>query len=135
MGSLYYSIRSLTMEGEQMPENLITDSSKYKSIIEKYYEGQKVRAMVALQIEGGKGDEIAMLLSKNRNVRDVFLVTGDVDIVVKVSFDCTEKLLDFILNGVSKLDGVLDTNTMMILTSYKEQGRVIIDDEKIRAQS
>jgi len=122
------------MEGEQMGENLMTDSSKYKSIIEKYYEGQKVRAMVTLQIEGGKGDEIALLLSKNRNVRDVFLVTGDVDIVVKVSFDCTEKLLDFILNGVSKLDGVLDTNTMMILTSYKEQGRVIIDDEKIRGQ-
>ena len=113
-----------------MPENLITDSSKYKSIIEKYYEGQKVRAMVALQIEGGKGDEIAMILSRNKNVRDVFLVTGDVDIVVKVSFDCTENLLDFILNGVSKLDGVLDTNTMMILTSYKEQGRVIIETEK-----
>ena len=118
------------MEGEQMTENLITDSSKYKSINEKYNEVHKVRAMVALQIEGGKGDEIAMILSRNKNVRDVFLVTGDVDIVVKVSFDCTENLLDFILNGVSKLDGVLDTNTMMILTSYKEQGRVIIETEK-----
>jgi len=112
-----------------MTENLMKDSKKYKSIIEDYYQGQKVRALVALQVDGNRGDEISMTLSKIENVKDVLLVTGDWDIILKVSFNRTEELMDFILRKVSKLNGVLDTNTMMILTSYKEQGRVVIENE------
>lgn len=112
-----------------MTENLMKDSKKYKSIIEDYYQGQKVRALVALQIEGNQGDEIAVTMSKMENVKDVLLVTGDWDIILKVSFNRTEELMDFILRRVSKLKGVLDTNTMMILTSYKEQGRIVIEHE------
>ncbi|MDP7423378.1 MAG: hypothetical protein QGH40_16020, partial [bacterium] len=63
-----------------MPEKLIEDSSKYKSLIEEYYKGQVVRALVELQVQANKGDEIAMKLSKLDNVKDVFLVTGEADI-------------------------------------------------------
>lgn len=113
-----------------MAENHMKDPTKYKSIIEEYYQGQEVSALVALHVEGSKGDEIAIALSKVENVKDVLLVTGDVDIMLKVSFDSTEELTDFILRKVNKLNGVMDTNTMMILTSYKEQGRVVIEHEE-----
>ena len=117
-----------------MTENFMKDSKKYKSIIEDYYQGQKVRALVALQVEGNRGDEIAMTLSKMENVKDVLLVTGDMDIILKVSFNRTEELMDFILRKVNKLKGVMDTNTMMILTSYKEQGRIVIENEDDEAE-
>ncbi|MDP6156861.1 MAG: Lrp/AsnC ligand binding domain-containing protein [Candidatus Thermoplasmatota archaeon] len=111
-----------------MPEKLIEDSSKYKSLIEEYYKGQVVRALVELQVQANKGDEIAMKLSKLDNVKDVFLVTGEADIILKVSFERTEELMAFILKEVAKLSGVIDSKVLMILTSYKEMGRIVIEE-------
>ena len=111
-----------------MPDKLIEDSSKYKSLIEEYYKGQIVRALVVLQVQADKGDEIAMKLSKMENVRDVFLVTGDADIILKVSFNRPEELMTFILKDVTKLPGVIESKVLMILTSYKELGRIVIEE-------
>ncbi len=46
-----------------MPEKLIEDSSKYKSLIEEYYKGQVVRALVELQVQANKGDESSINFS------------------------------------------------------------------------
>ncbi len=105
-------------------------SPEYKSRIRQHYKGMQVKAIISLQIDGERGDDIAMTLSREEFVDDVFLVTGDIDIIIKASFTCTENLMDFILNKVSRLEGVIDTNTMMILTSYKERGRIVIEEER-----
>jgi len=110
-----------------MPDKLKEESSKYKSLIEEYYKGQVVRALVILHVQANKGDEIAMILSKVSNVKDVFLVTGDADIILKVSFEHPEELMAFILNEVTGLPGVIDSKVLMILTSYKEMGRIVIE--------
>lgn len=114
-----------------MPDNVIKEPMEYTSRLRQHYEGMKVKAIISLQIKGDQGDEIAMMLSREENVTDVFLVTGDVDIIVKADFDRPENLMNFILQKVSKLDGVLDTTTMMILTSYKERGRIVIEEDKV----
>ncbi len=111
-----------------MADKLTEDSSKYKSLIEEYYKGQIVRALVVLQVQADKGDEIAMTLSKVSHVKDVFLVTGEADIILKVTFERPEELMSFIMKDVSKLPGVIDSKVLMILTSYKEMGRIVIEE-------
>jgi DNA-binding Lrp family transcriptional regulator len=56
-------------------------------------------------------------------VDDVFLVTGDIDIIAKGHFKNYETCNDFVLNTIRQMDGVKETKTLMVVTSYKEHGQ------------
>ena len=65
---------------------------------------------------------LAAEISKNKNVEDVFLVTGDIDIIVKAHFKNYETCNDFVLNDIRQMAGVKDTKTLMVVTTYMERG-------------
>ncbi len=92
------------------------------SIMNAYYDRQIVTALIGVKVDTKNIENFAREAVEFNNVEDVFLVTGEYDIMVKVKFPSYGELKEFILNKLSKLDGVLKTETMMVVNTYKERG-------------
>ncbi|AGB04277.1 transcriptional regulator [Aciduliprofundum sp. MAR08-339] len=92
------------------------------SIMSAYYSNQIVTALIGVKVDTKSIEDFANEAREFTNVEDVFLVTGEYDIIVKVKFPSYGELKDFIVNKLSKLDGVMKTETMMVVNTYKERG-------------
>ena len=91
-------------------------------VMSEYYGDGVVPALVAFKVDTKSIEKIASELSTSPYVEDVFLVTGDKDMLIKAKFPSYEKLKNFVLNTVPEIGGVKETQTMMIVTTYKERG-------------
>lgn len=91
-------------------------------ILADYYGNEKVTALITLKVDTQNVGSLATEISKYEDVEDVFLVTGDIDIILKAHFKNYDSCNDFILNSVRSLKGVKDTKTLMVVTTYKERG-------------
>jgi DNA-binding Lrp family transcriptional regulator len=87
-----------------------------------YYGEEQVTAIINLKVDTKDADTIAEKVSKYNLVEDVFLVTGDTDIVVKTKFHNYNQLKRFLVDEISNIDGVRDTKTLMVVTTFKERG-------------
>ena len=47
------------------------------------------------------------------------------DIVIKAQFGSYKDLKNFIIKTLAPLEGIIDTKTMMVVTTYKENGRIV----------
>ena len=95
------------------------DMEKYYS---EYYKQHIVTALIGVKCNTKNLDSVSHSLVQYNNVEDVFLTTGDYDIIIKVKFPDYSSLKDFIINTLSKLDGVSKTETMLAINTYKERG-------------
>lgn len=91
-------------------------------ILATYYGDEGVTALITLKVDTKNVELLATEISKHEDVEDVFLVTGDVDIIAKAHFKNYDSCNEFILNSVRSLNGVKDTKTLMVVTTYKERG-------------
>jgi Lrp/AsnC family leucine-responsive transcriptional regulator len=97
--------------------------SAVTSTLKKYYEGKIVTALVGIKTDVNRVDQVAKNLSGNKGVEDIFIVTGDFDIVIKVRFPEFWNLQEFLVEELSKLPGVKESKTMMVLSTIKDMGR------------
>jgi DNA-binding Lrp family transcriptional regulator len=108
---LIITLRSVTMESEDIEGSLV-----------KYYDGKAVNAIVGIKSEMDKVDSLSKTLAGNPSIRDVFIVTGDFDIIIKVRFPEFWNLHEFLVDELIKLPGVRETKTMMVLSTLKDSG-------------
>ncbi len=107
------------------PTKSVEEDEEYQKVISTYYNGEEVvRSLIALKVDTKMADEISTEVSKFPAVSDIYMVTGDVDIIMKTKFDTYPDLRQFIVTEIGKIKGVKDTRTMMIVTTYKENGDV-----------
>ncbi len=92
------------------------------TILAHYYGDEGVTALITLKVDTKNVESLATEISKYEDVEDVFLVTGDIDIIAKAHFKNYDSCNEFILNSVRSLNGVKDTKTLMVVTTYKERG-------------
>lgn len=88
------------------------------------YGEDAVAAVITLKVDTKEADRIATEVAKFPDVQDVFLVTGDTDIIVKARFPNYRGLKEFVLKALAPISGVKDTKTLMVVTTYKENGAV-----------
>ncbi|MCA1813216.1 MAG: Lrp/AsnC ligand binding domain-containing protein [Halobacteriales archaeon] len=93
--------------------------------INQFYGERNVEAVILLKVDTQKADAIAEKLTELKPVQHAYLVTGEDDIVVKTVFQTYKELKDFIIKVLGPLDGIEDTKTMMIVTTYKENGKKV----------
>jgi len=87
-----------------------------------YYGDEGVTALITLKVDTQNVEILAKALTKYEDIEDVFLVTGDIDIILKGHFKNYDSCNEFILNSVRQLKGVKDTKTLMVVTTFKERG-------------
>jgi DNA-binding Lrp family transcriptional regulator len=99
-----------------------TLEADYDSVISTYYGDEQVLAVIMVKVDAKVADKMAQEISDFDCVEDVFLVTGDTDIILKARFSNYKELKGFVVSSMGKLDGVKETKTLMVVSTYKEKG-------------
>jgi len=97
-------------------------SRAVESAYTKVWGDEHVVALIALKVETAEADVVASEVAKFGEVDDVFLVTGDTDIFLKVRFPHYEELKEFVLRRLPAVRGIRETKTLLVVTAYKEAG-------------
>lgn len=97
-------------------------SGAVESAFTKVWGDEHVTALVALKVETAEADAVAAEVARFTEAEDVFLVTGDTDIMVKVTFPHYEELKEFVLHRLPVVKGIRETKTLLVVTAYKEGG-------------
>jgi len=97
-------------------------SRAVESAFTKVWGDESVLALIALKVETSEADAVASEVSRFAEVMDVFLVTGDTDIFLKVRFPHYEELKEFVLRRLPIVKGIRETKTLLVVTAYKESG-------------
>lgn len=98
--------------------------SENDSILSSYHGDEDVTAIITLKVENKDADAVCENVSLLRPAVDVFLVTGDTDIVVKAKFSNYTQLKRFLVEELSAVRGVKDTKTLMTVATFKERGEL-----------
>jgi DNA-binding Lrp family transcriptional regulator len=93
-------------------------------VLANYYGDEVVTALITLKADTQNVEKLAAEIANNQDVEDVFLVTGDIDIIIKGHFKNYENCNNFVVNSIRQLEGVKETKTLMVVTTYKERGEV-----------
>lgn len=77
-------------------------------------------AIVLIDTEAARIPEVAQKISDVPGVSEVYSVTGDVDLVAVVRVRAHEDLADVIADHLSKVEGVLRTQTYIAFKTYSK---------------
>jgi DNA-binding Lrp family transcriptional regulator len=81
---------------------------------------EKLGALIFIQInEGSSPIEVAEALTKKAGVDEVLLISGDWDLVIRLSFEEMEDLSKFVVSELRSIKGVGQTDTKVILDKVK----------------
>jgi Lrp/AsnC family transcriptional regulator, leucine-responsive regulatory protein len=97
-------------------------SRAVESAFTKVHGDESVVALIGLKVETSEADTVASEASRFSEVEDVFLVTGDTDIFLKVRFPHYDGLKEFVLHRLPAVRGIRETKTLLVVTAYKEGG-------------
>ncbi|MDG6219921.1 MAG: Lrp/AsnC ligand binding domain-containing protein [Candidatus Thermoplasmatota archaeon] len=93
-------------------------------VLSSYYDDEEqVTAIITLKVDTKEADKIAAMITSFDQARDVFLVTGDTDIICKVKFESYGVMKAFVMEKLAQINGIKDIKTMMVVTAYKEKGK------------
>ena len=101
-------------------------TSEYEKDVSQYYGDDKVTAIITLRVDTKEVDHVARQVCEDPGVRDVYLVTGDTDLVLKATFSNYQEFKEFVVGKVGGIKGVIDTSTGMVVTKYKENKEIIM---------
>ncbi len=97
-------------------------SRAVESAFTKAWGDEHVVALIALKVETSEADTVAGEVAKFPEAEDVFLVTGDTDIFLKVRFPHYDELKEFVLHRLRSVAWIRETKTLLVVTAYKEAG-------------
>lgn len=106
-------------------KRLIRDGyiKKFQAIIDASKVGKSFTAFVAIKADPRHYDELLLKLAEIPEVQEVHDVTGDYYCFLKLRVDSRDSLLK-ILDMIGKLNGVLATETRVVLRTIKESPSV-----------
>ena len=96
--------------------------ARYTVELQPDFAHAQIRAFVLLNRDPRRSPEIVEVLKRFPHVRYVCTVTGQFDVLVELQADSYEDL-EGILNGIEVIDGVVRTQTYMVLAEKHSQPR------------
>ncbi|MFA5406421.1 MAG: Lrp/AsnC family transcriptional regulator [Candidatus Nanoarchaeia archaeon] len=83
--------------------------------------GFDITVIVGVKVKHGSLEAVEKRLSNHPNVCQLFIVTGEFDLMLIAKFSDTDALNDFIRNFIQGDTGTERTNTSLVLTTIKER--------------
>jgi DNA-binding Lrp family transcriptional regulator len=77
-----------------------------------------ISAIVLIDVDAGRIPEVAERIADVPGVSEVYSVTGEVDLIAMVRVRRHEDLADVIADKVSKVEGVVRTQTYIAFRTY-----------------
>lgn len=78
-----------------------------------------ITAFVLIKVDKGKIQDVASTLSAFEEVKEVYSVTGEYDLVAKVQVKEYENMSDIVTDKFQKINEIVSTKTMMAFKTYK----------------
>lgn len=104
--------------GRLLEENIIS----IRAVADPIALGYAAPAYIGLDVERSKIEEVSSFLSRYPLIESVAVVTGPHDVLIKAAFHSTAELYDFVLKELTKSDGIKDSNSFLVLKSFKHVG-------------
>jgi DNA-binding Lrp family transcriptional regulator len=108
----------------------------FKAIVDwKAFDGGKVAAIVQVKVVPQMKLGFAKTcreISKDKRVLDVYVVTGDYDLMILVKAETMDEISDFVTEKLAPRKDVVGTNTHIILSEYKRAGSLMFDEKERR---
>lgn len=67
---------------------------------------------VIVEVELGREKEVSEELAKVDGVAEVYVLTGEYDVLVKIGVEKPEEALDLIMDKIRKINGIEETRTI-----------------------
>lgn len=84
--------------------------------------GLGISAIVGLRVEQGREQETLERLTANGGVQEVYLTTGQWDVMLRVYAENADSLRELMFDTIARMDGFSRSQTMVILgTQYESQ--------------
>ena len=108
---------------------------KYIAVVnrENIEENDKVEALIELKVTPQRDigyDDIAKRIYRYSEVKGVYLMAGAYDLAVRMESDNIKNISKFVFEKLAVIDGVTSTMTVFIMRKYKENGVVLVPEEK-----
>ena len=97
--------------------------------VDPFDVGYETPVIIGLKVQRSKLDEVARRLSDLPQVRYVGASTGRVDLIIEVVVRTNQDLADFLMDELGSMDGILDSETNLIVRIYKQAWSWGIRDE------
>lgn len=88
--------------------------------VDPFDVGYETPVIIGLKVERGMLDAVAEELSKLPQVRYVGASTGRVDLIIEVVTRTNQDLAEFLLTELAAIDGIMDSETNLIVRIYKQ---------------
>ena len=108
---------------------------RYAAIINDAIEEEEVEAMVEVKVTPMRGhgfEALAKEIAVHSEVKDLYLMSGAIDLMVIVRGKSLRTVSRFIAEKISTYDNVIATTTHFILKKYKVEGVDMTEREGIR---
>ncbi len=93
---------------------------QYTVILDLDKFGLKVTAIIIIQTESEKHRNVESKLAKLEEVSEVYSISGEYDILIKVWAHSLEELNNIVNNKIRSVDGVEDLMEMIVMERVKE---------------
>jgi Lrp/AsnC family transcriptional regulator for asnA, asnC and gidA len=88
--------------------------------VDPFDVGYETPVIIGLKVNRPMLDAVAERLSELPQVRYVGASTGRVDLIVEVVTRTNQDLADFLLNELAQIEGIIDSETNLIVRIYKQ---------------
>ncbi len=86
--------------------------------------GYEASAFIGIDVERDAIIKVAKVLEQYSFVDSVAVTTGPYDLIIKACFQTLRDLYDFILIELAAVEGIKDSNSLMILQNIKNDGLI-----------
>jgi Lrp/AsnC family transcriptional regulator, regulator for asnA, asnC and gidA len=93
---------------------------QYTVILDPVKLGLTVTAIIIIQTESEKHENVEVELSKLEEVSEVYSISGEYDILIKVWAQSIEELNKIVNSKIRSVDGVEDLTEMIVMERVKE---------------
>ncbi len=103
---------------KKLEESII---KQYTVVLDYYKLGLAMMAIIIIQTETEKHGAVKMELSKLEEVPEVYSVSGEYDLLIKLWAHNIEELNQLINSKIRSIDGVEDLTEMIVMERVKEE--------------
>lgn len=87
--------------------------------------GMEITSIIIIQTESEKHESVKEMLSKLQEVSEVYSVSGEYDILIKVWVKNIDELNQLINKKIRSIDGIEDLTEMIVMERVKEDVPII----------
>ena len=77
-----------------------------------------VKILSFIKVDLGRTMEIVEKLKTIRNVKEIYYITGDYDLVMKIEGDSSEELQKIIINQIDTIKGINQLNSHLMVKRW-----------------